>query len=302
MDEIIQKLLNSELLSEETKSEIAESWNKSVDAYKQKLKEEAMVEVRAELADQWTKERDALVESVDKFVEEHLTAEMAELKADIDRFRDVEAEAAEKLVEEKHRLAEEVSKELDQLVDKIDAFFELRLTEEFEELKEDLEIVKQNDFGRKVFEAFAKEYGVHFIDEKSIQKQLSIAEQKLADAEKRLAESEETRGAMLRESKMKDILSSLSGKKREQMEFILKNVETAKLEEAYKYFIGRVLKEEVAEEVKEVKTVVTESTVAEETVIKTGDTVKEEKQQVTESVAESKNVVELSRLRKLAGN
>jgi hypothetical protein len=43
---------------------------------------------------------------------------------------------------------------------------------------------------------------------------------------------------------MADVLKSLSGAKREQMAFILENVETDKLESTYKQFIDRVLKEE----------------------------------------------------------
>lgn len=243
MDEILQKLLQSELLSEETRAEISEQWTASVEAFKTQVREETANEVRAQLAEQWINERDELVTKVDGFVAEALMAEVAELKADIERFRDLEAEYAEKIVEEKHKLAEEVASELDQLVDKIDAFFEVRLAAELDELKEDLEVVKQNEFGRRIYEAFASTFAVAHVDEESVQAQLRIAEAKLADAQAALASSEEQRTAIVREAKLEKLLSNLTGKKREQMEMVLKNIETGRLEESYKFFIGRILKE-----------------------------------------------------------
>jgi len=298
MDEILQKLLNSELLSEETKAELTTKWNESVETYKTQIREEVTVEVRSELAEQWTNERDALIEKVDTFVAEALEKEIAELKGDIDRFRDLEAEYAEKLVEEKHNLATELAKELDELVDKIDAFFEMRLAEEMEELKEDLEVVKQNDFGRRMFEAYSAEYNKNFIDEDSVAAELNATKQKLEDAEKQLAESEKSKAQMVREAKMTSVLAPLTGKKREQMEFILKTIETAKLQEAYNYFIGRVLKEEVKTD--ETKEIITEEKKTDEsTAVVTGDT--EKTQVITEEKTEDKEKdAAFARLRKLA--
>lgn len=244
MDEILQKLLSSELLSEEAKAEISTQWTTAVEQYKTTVREEVTMTVRAEIAEQWTTERDALIENVETFVAKKLEEEVAELKADIERFRDLEAEYAERIVEEKHSMAEQLATELDQLVDKMDAFFELRLKEEFSELREDLDIVKQNDFGRKIFEAFATEFSKSHIDEDSIQSKLSAAVAKLEDAESTIAKLEESQAKMVRESKLEKILAPLTGKKREQMAFVLANVETSRLEEAYTHFIGRVLKEE----------------------------------------------------------
>lgn len=246
MDEILQKLLSSELLSEDAKAEISTQWETSVEQYKTTVREEVTMEVRAEIADQWANERDALIESIDTFVTSKLEEEITELKADIERFRDLEAEYAERIVEEKQAMAEQLSQELDQLVDKIDAFFELRLQEEFSELREDLEIVKQNEFGRKIFEAFATEFNMSYVDEDSVQSQLKAASEKLQDAESTIARLEEEHAVVVRESKMEKILAPLSGKKREQMKFILSNVETNRLEEAYNNFIGRILREEVS--------------------------------------------------------
>jgi ABC-type phosphate transport system auxiliary subunit len=247
--------------------------------------------VRGEIAEQWANERDSLIENVETFVAKKLEEEIEELRHDIERFRDLEAEYAEKIVEEKHAMAETLSEELDQLVDKMDAFFDLRLSEEFKELREDLEVVKQNEFGRKIFEAFATEFNGSYIDEDSIQSKLQAAVAKLDDAQSTIAQLEESQSKMVRESKLEKILAPLQGKKREQMSFVLQNVETSRLEEAYNHFIGRVLKEEQAPAVRQEADAKSQSKLTESVVV-TG-----------EDPAPAKTVAsdKFSQLRKLAG-
>ena len=295
MDEILNKLLQSELLSEETKAEISEQWTTSVEAFKTQVREEVSGTVRLELAEQWAGERDELIGKVDTFVAEALTKEIAELRGDIDRFRDLEAEYAEKLVEEKHKLAEEVASELDGLVDKIDDFFEMRLTAELEELAEDLAVVKQNEFGRKIFEAFATTYGESYVDEDAVQSKLTVAEAKLADAEKALAEREDALNKMVREAKMESVLSPLTGKKREQMAMVLRNIETGRLEESYKFFIGRILKEGDAPAATPIVEAV-KTTEPQKTTVVTGEPVT-----IVESAPSADRSKELASLKRLAG-
>lgn len=247
MDEILQKLLESELLSEDVKSEISQKWKLVVEAKTAELKEQSLLEARAELAEKWVQERDSLIESVDTFVTAQITEELAELRGDIDRFRDLEAEFAQRIVEEKEKMASQLQEDLDSLVEKIDAFFEVRLNEEFAELQEDLEIVKQNQFGKQIFEAFVEEFSKSFVDEESVQTKLNVTESKLADAAKHIAQLEADREKMVRESKIEQVLRPLTGSKREQMAFVLQNVETQRLEEAYNQFIGRILKEDKTE-------------------------------------------------------
>jgi hypothetical protein len=295
MDEILQKLLSSELLSEDAKTEISSKWSDAVNQYKQTIKEEVSGEVRTELAEMWTKEKEALTEQIDSFVTSKLIEEIDELKGDIESYRDLQAEFAKKVIEEKHVMAEQLSSELDELVDKMDAFFEMRLQEEFQELREDLEVVKQNEFGRKIFEAFANEFGKSHHDEDSAQAKLSAAIAKLKDAEKTIGALEESKAAVVREAKMEKILAPLNGRKREQMAFVLQNVDTDRLEEAYSNFIGRILKEDDSKDTvpgrKSVMTPLKES----KAVLYTGDNSDKSKQ------APAAKDDQLAHLRKLAG-
>lgn len=243
MEELLQKLLEAEVLSEDTKKELEGAFQQKLDEAITAAKDDAAADVRAELTEQWVAERDQLIEAVDSKVTEFLGKEVEELKEDIERFRDLEAEYAEKLVESKAAMSDELKDDLMELVEKVDAFLEIRLGAEIEELREDLENVRKNDFGRRVFEAFSDEFMVNYSDEESAEVSLRETQERLRDAEEALVESESKRAETDRTIAMETILSSLAGRQREVMEAILRNVDTDHLEEGYKTFIGRVIRE-----------------------------------------------------------
>ena len=293
MDEILKKLLESDLLSEETKTQLSEQFQTAVAAYLAEERSKLEVEIRSTLTEEFVKARDELAETVDTKVEEFLKAEFDELHEEINKFRDLEVEFAEKLVEEKEVLAQQLAEQLNQLVDKLDAFLEVRIDDEMSELKENIDEVKKLEFGRKIFEAVEAEFKkFRKEDLSSVEADLAEALDKLSDAETRLAEIENARLAEARESKLEQLLSPLSGNAREQMKIILSNVKTEKLEESYKVYIGRVLKETVSE-VTEVKPIVEEKTVeSKDTKVVTGN------EELNEDVKPNDQV---SRMRKLVG-
>lgn len=313
MDELLKKLLEAEVLTEETKTEIESAVKKQIGETMAKAREEATAQVTAELNEQWITERETLIEALDAKITEALTEEVAELRADIDRFRDLEAEYAEKLVESKSEMADQLKGDIAQLIEKLDAFLEVRLSSELEELREDFEVVKKQQFGKTVFEAFVEEFKKHYAGDNSIEGKLNEAEQRLADAMLALESAEKKATKLERSIKLESVLKPLSGRSREVMEAILKNVETTMLEEAYKTYVGRVLKE---------TTVVEDTSEKEETVLaegkqkpvvsgvaKSGDdvTLKKEQQQLKEADAFAAEVTptitesEKLRLRRLAG-
>jgi hypothetical protein len=301
MNELLQKLLEAEVLSEDTKKELEEAFSSQLVEAVEAAREEASAEVRTELTSQWVKEKDTLIEAVDTKVTEYVEKEMEELREDIERFRDLEAEYAEKLVEAKASMSDELKDDLKELVEKIDAFLEMRIASEMNELTEDLEEVRKNDFGRRVFEAFSNEYMMHYADEDSSEGQLQEALERIQDLENTLEETEQKRAKVERAVKMDDVLTPLAGRSREVMEAILKNVDTENLEEGYNTFIGRVLREteEVDDSEKEDKVLAEseEKTTLEEGVALTGDT---DENILTEEL-DSGHQERLDRIKRLAG-
>jgi glycine cleavage system H lipoate-binding protein len=256
MEELLKKLLAAEVLTEETKQELEAAFKKHLEDAEKKAREEATAGVTAALNEQWITERETLIEALDEKVSEVLTEELKELKEDIERFRDLEAEYAEKIVESKGEMADQLKKDMELLIEKLDKFLEIRLTAEVEELRGDVEIVKKNEFGKKVFEAFVAEFKKHYTGEDSVEGKLTETQQRLEDALTSLEDAEKKIAKMERSKKLQDVLAPVTGRTREVMEAILKNVDTPLLEEAYKTYIGRVVKEtsEKKEEVKEIST------------------------------------------------
>lgn len=312
MDEILKKLFETNVLSAEVKTELEQAFKTQLDDAITAAKANAEADVRAQLTEQWVTERDALVEAIDSKVGDFLDSELSELREDIERFRDLEAEHAEKLVEAKGQMADELKTDLKELVEKIDSFLEIRIAAEMEELREDLDEVKKNDFGRRVFEAFSQEFE-RFVDADSKEASVGELSKRLEETASALEDSEKKLAQMEREKKIKEVLSPLKDRPRDIMEAILKNVDTDQLDSAYKTFIGRVLRESDGATSSEKESAVlaegaskkSEKTAAEKTakvvetaIVKTGDT-----EVVTEQADSSKKETnpELDRIRKIAG-
>lgn len=243
MDELLQKLLEAQILSPEVKKEFETAFTTKLNEAIETAKVQTAADVRAELTEQFVKERDTLVEAVDTKVGEFLESEIEELREDIERFRDLEAEFAEKVVEAKAAMSTELKGDLAELVEKLDSFLEMRLTSELEELREDVSEIRKVEFGRRIFEAVAQEYMNNYADEESAESSLHEAMNKVEELTAALEQSERKRSEVERKVKLEEVLSPLAGRQKEVMEMILKNIETSKLEEAYKTFIGRVVRE-----------------------------------------------------------
>lgn len=313
MDELLKKLLAAEVLTEETKQELEAAFKGQLDEAIQKARAEAQASVTQELNETWLTERDTLIEALDAKVTEALTEELNELRVDIERFRDLEAEYAEKLVEAKGEMATQVKKDIATLIESLDTFLEVRLASEMEELREDIAVVKKNEFGKKVFESFVSEFKKHYAGDNTVEAKLTEAEAKLATQAATLKESQEKVAKLERSIKLEKVLAPLSGRTKEVMEAILKTVDTALLEDTYKTYIGRVLKETSAKDVtktseKEEKVLAEGEKQADkrdgvEGVIKTGDDEEKKAQVVVESAEPKSSFSEEAkqRLRRAAG-
>lgn len=243
MDELLKKLLEADILTEETKNSLEAAFKSQLSEAVQRVERETSEQVRLELTEQWIGERDILIEAVDTKVTQFLGREMQELAEDISRFRDLEAEFAVKLVEAKDQMAVNLQDDMEQLVEKLNTFLEIRLTKEVNELKEDIQEAKKLQFGRELFEGFVSEYRKSFVNEDGIEAELVETRKQLSKVQGQLQEAATQAEASNRSAKMTSLLAPLSGSRREVMESILANVPTAQLDEGYKTFIGRVMKE-----------------------------------------------------------
>ncbi len=248
MDAFLKLLAESNILSDDTKTQLTEHF----DSLKVSLRESIEAEVRAELAEQHIAEREQLATKMETFVSESLTRELSELQEEIAKFRDLEAEyetrlvdtkvaMAEELIVEKAKLKEAVESEIETLIDLVSVFLEDQLSVELEALKEDIQEVKNNRLGQEMFETFAGVFMKSHLSKTGIMKELEESRALAASLQEQVTSLTESNSEMLRESKMTELLSNLSGSAREEMAFLLKGVATERLDETYSQFVSRVL-------------------------------------------------------------
>ena len=130
------------------------------------------------------------------------------------------------------------------------------LRSEMNQLKEDIDEARRNDFGRKLFEAFASEYSTSYLNEKSETakllkvidlKNLELAEaQTMASKAGKILESKEAEIRMLKEAQerkaiMSELLAPLNSEQREIMGELMESVKTTRLNESFDKYLPAVL-------------------------------------------------------------
>ena len=154
-------------------------------------------------------------------------------------------EARGKLETLKARFVKESAQKMSQAVSH-------HLKAELTQLHEDVRIARENNFGRRIFEAYAAEFGATHLNEKAevrkLQNIIAARENQLSEAiklgrkAKVLVESKE-RESNVRESTLDDLLNPLNEAKREVMRNLLESVQTPRLKNAFEKYLPAVLAE-----------------------------------------------------------
>lgn len=236
------------------------------------------------------------VERLEQFVIKALSEEIKEFAQD-----------KQAVVETKVRLIANAKDKLDELQQKfikrssalVQEAVTTKLKSELTQLKEDIQVARENMFGRRIFEAFASEFGVtHLNENKEIRKLqakldeqagLLEAAQKVVEQKDQIVESKERELRIIKESaerkeQLAEMLKPLNKEKAAVMRELLENVQTDKLQSAFEKYLPAVLNNSVVK--KSEKAILSESRVE-----ITGD--KSAKSAAKEN---DTNVIELKRL------
>ena len=191
--------------------------------------------------------------TLEKFVVEALAQEIAEFHTDK---QDI-AEMKVRLVREgRQALASMKEQFIKRAATLVENTVEKTLTKEIGQLKEDIEAARRNDFGRKLFEAYASEYQNSYLNEKSEtakllkvidKKDLQVAEAHHAVAQAtQILESKEAQVKALMESKqrqeiMSELVAPLANTQKAIMIELLESVHTAKLRGSFDKYLPAVI-------------------------------------------------------------
>jgi hypothetical protein len=190
---------------------------------------------------------------LENFVVHALAKEISEFAADKQDL----AETKVKLVREAKSKFEDIKQNFIKRSAKVvETAVTQKLTTEITQLKEDIDSARNNDFGRKIYEAFAQEFAGSYLNEKSetskLLKIIDKKEQELAEAKQVVAEKAHlvestqreirvTKDLMERKSVMSELLAPLDASKREIMKELLESVQTQKLTESFDKYLPAVM-------------------------------------------------------------
>jgi len=190
---------------------------------------------------------------LEQFVVEALAQEITEFMQDK---RDL-AETKVRLVREGRNEIKKVKQEfVTRAAKMVEGVVESGLRSEITSLKEDIEAARRQDFGRKLFEAFAQEYQSSYLNEKSetakLLKVIDLKDQAMQEAAQavvkaeQILESKEVEIRTLKESQtrkqiMSELLAPLSSEQREIMNELMESVKTERLNESFDKYLPAVI-------------------------------------------------------------
>jgi len=263
MVESIDKLLEERLASEleefaEDRKSLAEAKAKYAVAQRENaklLKGFVMEQLKKEVGELHEDQKSMANKfaQLEEFVVESLAKELSEFYEDKKDLAETKVrlvrEAKDKFAKVQKEFIAKSAKLVSETVGK-------NLNKEIDQLKEDIEVARKNDFGRKLFEAFASEYAGSYLNEKSetakLLKVVAAKDKQLAEAKtlavkaKKLAESTNHEKQELIESArrtkiLNDLVAPLGKDQKEIMTDLLESVQTDRLQSAFDKYLPAVI-------------------------------------------------------------
>ena len=193
------------------------------------------------------------LEKLETFVMRALAEEIMEFAQDKQKVVETQVrlvrDARVKLESLKARFVKESAAKMGQAVSK-------HLKAELNQLREDIQVARENNFGRRIFEAYAAEFGATHLNENAEVRKLNvlIADKnaklskavQVAEQARVVVESKEREIRMIRENNeraniMADLLAPLNKEKQDIMRNLLESVQTARLKNAFEKYLPAVL-------------------------------------------------------------
>jgi CII-binding regulator of phage lambda lysogenization HflD len=263
MVEALDRMVNDTLKSHiraisEERTEIQKDRVAYINHYKSKAKvfENFMTDALAKEMREFRAERANYKNAIGKlegFIAENLRneiSEFAEDKADLARAK------VAVVTEGKEQLAKVRERFVKQSADLVEGAVKSTLRNELTQLKSDIREAKENNFGRKIFEAFVTEFSATHLNERAEVKKLINAlatmEHKLMEAREE-AQTAKTRvevkenqlrainESVARKAKLEELLKPLSKEKADVMKSLLESVSTDRLDVAFKKYLKPVM-------------------------------------------------------------
>ncbi len=304
LDKMITESLQSEILEfRQEKQNIAADrvrqsrrMNEAATRFEKFLVQKLAEEIRELHEDRKTAR--GVTNKLEQFVIQQLAEEIQEFSQDK---KDVIATKVRLVSEAREKMEALQQKFIKRSASLVESTVTKSLKGELTQLKEDIQAARENNFGRKLFEAFASEFAISYLNENkeivNLRKQLEKKHQEVMEAQTKVAEKEtliESRNREIqvikeetqRKEVMNELLKPLNKEKQAVMGQLLESVQTDRLKFAFEKYLPAVLNNSAVAQPTKARQQLTESRV-EVTGDKTAKTIAE---------PEYNNVIDLKRL------
>lgn len=243
------KLLNA-FIAKQLKEEVAEfvSDRKTLESQRKQMAKQ--VEAIRESAKKSTQDR---ISKLEGFVVKKLSEEIAEFETDkkalIEQRAKLAAEGKQKINETKAAFLSKATSTLDKTLNEV-------IRKELVQWRDDIKVARENNFGRRIFEAVASEYMASYLSEgsevKKLQRQLAESQSRIDEAKKQITEKTklvESAAAQIKAANdrtqrlelMSEMLAPLARDKKAIMEEMLQDIKTVNLKEAFNRYLPTVM-------------------------------------------------------------
>lgn len=214
---------------------------------------------------------------LENFVLKQLAEEIREFRTDkrelVEQKVKMVSEGKQQLAETKKQFITRAAKVIEENINRV-------LKAEMSQFKDDIKLARENEFGRRMFEAMVGEYASSFLNEGTeVRKLMQVIESKEAEIEAlhgavtekaTIAESLESKLAVAndrfqRNQVMSGLLAPLSKEKQAVMKDLLESVQTKDLEKQFDKYLPAVLNETAVPKKKAAKTLTENRTLSERT-------------------------------------
>jgi len=192
---------------------------------------------------------------LENFLLKQLSEEIREFRSDK---RELVSQKVKMVSEGKKHLAQTKQQFVQRAAKVVNETINSTLKSEINQFKDDISVARDNEFGRRIFETFASEYAVSYLNEgselKKLRKVIENNENELNTIKETVAQKETVveglqsdlnvaNDRIVRNRKMGALLKPLAGEKRKVMVSLLESVETKNLDKSFNKYLPSVLNE-----------------------------------------------------------
>ena len=195
------------------------------------------------------------INEMQKFVQEQVMQQAREHREEM---KSIDKLKHDLVVESQTKYRQEISKALKDMASKVESFVNESVKKEITQFRKDIKNARQNNFGKGIFEAFAKEYGKQFFNsdkmasdmvkiarkkQEGLKKIVESANAKIKSQEAEIKALRAAKDTAIREKIINEAANALPASKRDTLKMMVKGVPTEQLQDKVNSYVSIIMNE-----------------------------------------------------------